>query len=259
MTSWTPGDPADPANPANQPPSYGQPPPPPGYQPPPPPNYGQPPPPPGYGQPPPPGYGQPPPPPPGYGQPPPPGYGQPQYGQPQYGQPQYGQPPQQYGQPGYGQPPPFPGGPNPYGMAGAGPLPGQTGPLNMGNRVVAFIIDFAILAVPGAILFGIAAGTNSGGFLAVVYLLLLAAGLYFVYLTGSVGQTPGKKIMGVKVVDTNTGATIGFWRAFGRQFVQGLCNYVCFAGFWSAWLDSSSGLYRGWHDKALNTRVISVK
>jgi uncharacterized RDD family membrane protein YckC len=147
---------------------------------------------------------------------------------------------------------------NPYGMP-AQVLPGQTGPLNMGNRVLAFIIDFAILGVPAIILFAIAGATGSGGILAVAYLVIFAAGIYFIYLTGSVGQTPGKKIMGVKVVDNNTGATIGFWRAFGRQFIQGLCNYVCFAGFWSAWLDSSSGLYRGWHDKALTTRVISVK
>jgi uncharacterized RDD family membrane protein YckC len=78
-------------------------------------------------------------------------------------------------------------------------------------------------------------------------------------MTGSAGQTPGKKIMGVKVVDNRTGATIGFWRALGRIIVQGICNILCFAGFWSAWLDSKSGLYRGWHDKALDTRVISVK
>jgi uncharacterized RDD family membrane protein YckC len=140
-------------------------------------------------------------------------------------------------------------------MAGSAPLPGQTGPLNMGNRVVAFVIDWAIFVVLDVI----AIASGSSGFRLVVDLVLIAVGIYFVYLTGSVGQTPGKKIMGVKVVDNRSGGPIGFWRALGRGIVQGICNILCFAGFWSAWLDSGSGLYRGWHDKALDTRVISVK
>ncbi len=194
-----------------------------------------------YGQPP--QYGQQPPPPPGYGQP------------PAYQQPAAFQPPPGYPQaPQYGQPPGYPGGPMGYGPM-AQPLPGQTGPLNMGNRVVAFVIDWAILFVLDII----ASASGSTAFSAIMSLIVLAVAIYFCYLTGSVGQTPGKKIMGVKVVDNMTGAPIGFWRALGRVIVQGICNILCFAGFWSAWLDSGSGLYRGWHDKALNTRVISVK
>jgi uncharacterized RDD family membrane protein YckC len=199
----------------------------------------QPPPPPGYGQqpPPPPGYGQQPPPPPGYGQQPPPSYGQP------------------YGAPApYGQAPVYPGGPNAYGMP-APVLPGQVGPLNMGNRVVAFVIDWAIFVVLDIVAYA----TSSNAFRLIVDLITIAVAIYFVYLIGSVGQTPGKKIMGVKIVDANTGQPVGFWRALGREIVQGLCNIICFAGLWSAWLDGGSGMYRGWHDKALTTRVISVK
>ena len=134
-------------------------------------------------------------------------------------------------------------------------LPGQTGPLNMGNRVVAFVIDWAIFVVLDIVAYA----TGSNAFHLVVDLITIAVAIYFVYLIGSVGQTPGKKIMGVKIVDANTGQVVGFWRALGREVVQGLCNIICFAGLWSAWLDGGSGLYRGWHDKALSTRVISVK
>lgn len=245
MTSWNPGGPPDPSGqqpPSGQPPAYGQ-------QPPPPPGYGQQPPPPGYGQqPPPPGYGQQP--------PPPPGYGAPQYGQQPPPPPGYGQPPPPpgYGAPQYGAPPAYPPGVNPYGNQ-APVLPGQTGPLNMGNRVVAFVIDWAIFVVLDII----AIASGSSAFRLIVDLLTLAVAIYFIYLIGTVGQTPGKKIMGVKIVDANTGQPVGFWRALGREIVQGLCNIICFAGLWSAWLDSGSGMYRGWHDKALNTRVISVK
>jgi len=228
MSTWNPGGPPDPSGqPPQQPqqPNYGQqPPPPPGYGPPPPPAYGQ--------QPPPPGYGQQPPPPPGYG--PPPG--------------------QAYGA--------YPAGPgaNVYGAPQAGALlPGAVGPLNVGNRVLAYIIDFAIVAIPLWILDAIAISNNSFGLLSLVGLLGLGAFVYFVYLTGSVGQTPGKKWMGVKVVDANTGAIIGFGRAFGRYIVQGLSNIICWAGLWSPFLDSGSGRYQGWQDKALSTQVISVK
>jgi uncharacterized RDD family membrane protein YckC len=240
-----------------------------------------------------------PPPPPGYGQQP--QYGQPQYGQPQYGQPQYGQqPPAQYGppppQPGYGaspygqQPPQYgqpygayPAAPvaSPYGYAQpAGLLPGAVRPLQVGNRVLAFILDLVIFGIPLAILDFILvaalvsdskrtcdangfcttkAGSGSGAALALFLLAVLAVVVVQVYLTGSRGQTPGKMIMGVKVVDANTGATIGFPRALGRYLVQALCNIVCYAGLWSAFLDNASGRYQGWHDKALSTQVISVK
>jgi uncharacterized RDD family membrane protein YckC len=259
MTSWQPPDPADP--PGHEP---GQPPP----------QYG------------PPQYGQQPPSPPGYGQ-------QPQYGPPQYGPPQYGQ---QSPQPGYGPPPPYGQPPQyaqPYGAYPAAPavspygyaqparlLPGAMRPLQVGNRVLAFVLDLVIFGIPLAIVDFILiatlvsnskttcdvngfcttkASSGSGVALALFLLLVLAVILLQVYLTGSRGQTPGKMIMGVKVVDANTGATIGFGRALGRYLVQALCNFVCYAGLWSAFLDSTSGRYQGWHDKALTTQVISVK
>jgi len=149
----------------------------------------------------------------------------------------------------------------------------------MGNRVVAYIIDAAIIGVPVLILYFIAgalfvssvkttvdsngfAHTTGGGGAGLVLLLVvvlgIAAAVYFVYLIGTTGQTPGKKMMGVKVVDVASGQPIGFGRALGRYLVQALSNVVCYAGLWSAWLDSASGRYQGWHDKALNTQVISV-
>ncbi len=124
----------------------------------------------------------------------------------------------------------------------------------MGNRVLAYIIDFAIVFVVVII------GDVIGGAVSVLFSLIgLAIWIYFAYLTGTVGQSPGKKIMGVKVVDATSGELIGFGRAFLRYLVQGLLNILCFAGLWSAFLDGKSGRYQGWHDKALSTQVISIK
>jgi uncharacterized RDD family membrane protein YckC len=111
----------------------------------------------------------------------------------------------------------------------------------MDNRVLAFVIDSAIIGIPIFILY------------------FIAAALYFIHLAGSTGQTPGKKAMGVKIVDAVSGQPIGFGRALGRYLVQALCDVVVYAGLWSASPDSNTGRYQGWHDKALNTQVISVK
>lgn len=261
MTSWNPGD-----QQSGQP-GYGQQP---GQQPPPP-NFDKP-------------NTPPPAAPPAYGAP----ASQPSYGQQQ---PSYGQQPPAYGAGGYSSPPTSQYGNSPYGAPqGGGNLPpGAVGPLSMGNRVIAFIIDYAIIWVVGAIgygvlLFGVIGAASTCGYdydsngypvnyscsggagaglviLALVFLLAwLALCLFWVYMLGKTGQTPGKKWMGVKVVDNDSGQTIGFGRAFLRYIVQGLSNIVCYAGLWSAWLDSPpEGRYRGWHDKAVNSVVISVK
>ena len=262
MTSWNPGDQqqGQPGQPGQQP-SYGQQPP----------SYGQQPPAPNFDK------GGQPPAPPAYGQSAPP--------------PAYGQQPPAYGAGGgYAPPPQNQYGNNPYGAPqGGGNLPpGAVGPLNMGNRVVAFIIDYAILyalgIVAAVILFaGVlgsastidcsydsagnyncdsGAGAGAGIIITfVIFLILwLAVLVAWIYMLGVKGQTPGKKWMGVKVVDNDSGKPIGMGRAFLRYLVQGLCNYLCFAGLWSAWLDAPpEGRYRGWHDKAINSVVISVK
>lgn len=261
MTSSTPGGTPDPyGKQPDQP--YGQQPPPP-QQP-----YGAPPP--QYGQPPQQPYGTPP----AYGQ-------QPQYGEPQqpYGAPPpYGQQPQYGGYPGAPMPPA--GSPYGYPQRTAGLPPGAVRPLQMGNRVLAFIIDWALFAIPVIILYFIAAtifisssdttcdangfchstgGGGAGLVVLLVFVLGIAGALYFIYLAGSTGQTPGKRAMGVKIVDAASGQPIGFGRALGRYVVQALSNFVCYAGLWSPYLDGSTGRYQGWHDKALNSQVISVR
>ena len=269
MTSWNPGDQQPGQSGYGQQP--GQQPPPPNFDkgatPPPaapPPNYGAPAPQPGYGQQPP-AYGQ---------QAPPPAYG---------------------GGAGYAAPPTNQYGNSPYGGAPVGNLPpGATQPLNMGNRVVAFIIDgvilnvFSLIAIiilftgvvasastidcssyevdpnTGAVTGGCVntGGASAGAIIAFVIFLIIWIGVLvaWVWMLGTKGQTPGKKWMGVKVVDNDSGQPIGFGRALLRFIVQYLSNIVCYAGLWSAWLDGPpEGRYRGWHDKAVNSVVISVK
>ncbi|MFI5775734.1 RDD family protein [Nocardia sp. NPDC051570] len=250
-----------------QQPGYGTPPP--GYGPP---EYGY-----GAGQP---GYsaGQP-----GYG-PGQSGYGagQPGYGPPQpgYGAPQpgYGAPQPGYGapQPGYG--PPQPGYPPMPGYQPYGPVPPYA---SWAARVGATLIDGLIIGVPTIILYtlGIAIGTSnmtctsnddtgsystscsgglSAGGVALMFagaLVALVGGLYLLYREGVTGQTPGKKVLGIKLIREADGQTIGF----GMSIVRRICHVVdglpCYLGYlWPLWDDKR----QTFADKILHTIVVKL-
>lgn len=282
-------NPSDPNGPYGPQPGYGAPPPgpqpgfgapPPGYGGPPP-GYGPPPagygapggaPAPGYGAPPP-GYGAPAPgygaPPPGYGTPPP-GYGAPAPGS-VAGQPPVGTPP-----PGAGYPPPGPG----YGP----PQPGF-GPsayASWGLRVGGYLIDALIAGVPFAIFYILAmtVGTESvdcsfdessyssyssytcdgGGMSAVGVIMMLlaivlglAATLYLAYMEGTTGQTPGKKVVGIRLIREADGQVLGFGMAFVRKLCHILDGAACYIGFlWPLWDDKR----QTFADKIISTVVV---
>ena len=59
----------------------------------------------------------------------------------------------------------------------------------------------------------------------------------------------------MRVVDERTGQRLSFGRALGREIVLMLSALVCLLGYFSLFFDSF-GLNRGWHDKAVHSRVI---
>jgi uncharacterized RDD family membrane protein YckC len=115
-----------------------------------------------------------------------------------------------------------------------------------GERLVAAIIDGVILAVIGGVLGSTLRGVGSG----FGSLLGLA---YYIYLEGSPsGQTFGKKLMNIRVVDIATGGSIGFGRAAIRYFARILSAIPCLLGyFWMLWDPEK----QTWHDK-LSTAVV---
>ncbi|MDQ3570448.1 MAG: RDD family protein [Actinomycetota bacterium] len=201
---------------------------------------------------------QPPPPPPSGGwqqQQPPGGYGQ---------QPPPGayQPPQ----PGYQQQP-APVGP------GGQPL------AEWWKRLVAWIIDYFIVAVPLGILFAIfgisfersveydvTSGqyiTTSTGSTATLLVWLLAVIAPLVYRTvldgGARGQTVGKRALKIQVRDVQAGGPIGMGRASVRVLIQSLLFAACFI---PGIIDSLSPLWdarrQSWHDKVGSSVVVDV-
>lgn len=134
-------------------------------------------------------------------------------------------------------PPPPPGNmpPPPTGGApfGGGAPASSAGLASWVERVLAYLIDWVIVAVPVFVLYIVAIILGSivdvlGLLLIlVVYAAAFAANLYFWYLNGSTGQTPGKKVMGLKVVSEATGQTIGGGAGIGRGFCHILDSLCC--------------------------------
>jgi uncharacterized RDD family membrane protein YckC len=124
-----------------------------------------------------------------------------------------------------------------------------------GIRLGAYIIDAIIIGVIVGILtaIGRASGSDSltglsGG----------AGGLigffYLVYFWATTGQTPGKRVLGLRVVgrDDSTGG-IGWGPAIIRWIGYLISGAVFLIGFlWIIWDNQK----QGWHDKLAGTHVV---
>jgi uncharacterized RDD family membrane protein YckC len=137
-------------------------------------------------------------------------------------------------------------------MQSAGPLAGGSGPsgprANFGQRLVAALIDGVLLAVPYLILLAIVSEAAAYG----IYLLGSVA--YFSYFEGSAsGQTVGKRVMNIRVIDFNTGGPIGIGRGLLRWVGRIASSIVCLLGYlWMLW-DREK---QTWHDKIATTVVV---
>jgi uncharacterized RDD family membrane protein YckC len=130
---------------------------------------------------------------------------------------------------------------------------GQSGPsgprAGFWRRFAAAFVDGVLLAVVGLV-FELALGRAGS-------LVSLAVGIaYFGYLEGSnSGQTLGKRALGIRVIDFNTGGPIGFGRAVIRYFGRWVSTLPCLLGyFWMLW-DKER---QTWHDKFATDVVVPV-
>ena len=128
-----------------------------------------------------------------------------------------------------------------------------------GRRVLAYVIDIGLTlgALIAFVLVGLLAGVIADALyfiiLAIGYLVTAAAGIYFTVLNGTKGQSPGKALIGLKVVDSRTGQLIGG----GMGFVRGLAGLInslaCYIGwFWPLWDDQR----QTFADKIISTVVL---
>jgi uncharacterized RDD family membrane protein YckC len=180
------------------------------------------------------------------------------------------QPPPASGQPGgdlqpSGATAPLPGdryAPPPALPPAGGPPPEALG--GFWRRLAGAFIDWLLLGIlAGAIgaLFGVDTPspqtTQGDGFqfqfdLAGPYILVELA--YFTYFHAtSAGQSIGNKILGIRVLDADTGGSLPYVRAFVRALMSNLSALPCFLGyFWMLWDPRK----RTWHDMVANSLVV---
>lgn len=166
--------------------------------------------------------------------------------------------------------------PPPYAASGSGPSGPRAG---FGARLGAWLIDGLIFGVPTFVLFAAARGvggteleacTVDGEYgicevptgttmgLWILIALGLAVGLLFyeaVLTGGAAGQTIGKRAMGIRVIDFDTGGPIGKGRAIGRTLFRGVFSGIFLLGYlWMLW-DREK---QTWHDKVTRAVVVPV-
>ncbi|QVI22080.1 RDD family protein [Nocardia tengchongensis] len=214
-------------------------------------------------------------------------YGNDPYSQ-QPQQPGYGQQPPGYGQqppPGYGQQPPggYPGQPQDYGYQPAPGYAAYPAPpyASWGARVGAYLIDRLIVFVPAAIFYGLdsssvfkdadcvteqtdtsystnCSGGLSGAGVALIVvgaLIALVGGLWLIYREGTTGQTPGRKMLNIKLIREADGQVLGFGMAFVRQLCHAVDSLACYLGWlWPIW-DAKRQTFA---DKIISSIVVKV-
>jgi len=127
---------------------------------------------------------------------------------------------------------------------------GASGPrAGFWRRFVGVIIDGILIGIPAYIIEPHNSSGRSG-------IQLLIGLVYATLMIGSSrGQTLGQMALGIRVIDFNTGGSIGYGRAFIRWLVSIVSAIAILIGYlWMLW-DKEK---QCWHDKAANDVVVPV-
>src|SRR5262245_16349588 len=170
-------------------------------------------------------------------------------------------------------PPPPQAQPPGYAAPAGYPAAGQPRYGGFWIRFVARFLDGLVLGIPFGILLTIVTlatagtlGTTSqdgqispaagsaiaGGYVLLYGLLAVASIAYFVFFW-TTGATLGMRVLGLRVVDAQTGQNIGIGKGIVRYIGLIVSGLPCYLGYlWAAWDDRK----QGWHDKMAGTVVL---
>lgn len=156
--------------------------------------------------------------------------------------------------------------------AGGGAVPASTSGTGAGvqsqwgtlaewpQRAVGLLIDLAViigLIIVGAIVTAVVGAVSDvlGLLLGLVlYVAALGAWLYFSYLVGVTGQSPGMRLTGLKCVGEETGQPIGAGMGIVRYFAHIVDSVICYIGWlFPLWDDKKQTIA----DKLLKTVVVA--
>lgn len=117
---------------------------------------------------------------------------------------------------------------------------------SFGTRFIAALIDVVLLNLAGLVL---------GRLGLPVFGIVIGLAYYTYFEGGETGQTLGKKVMNIRVVDFVTGGPIGYGRAAIRWVGRIVSGLVLFLGYlWMLWDPEK----QTWHDKLSASVVVTV-
>lgn len=116
-------------------------------------------------------------------------------------------------------------------------------------RSIATLIDVIILDVPTILIAWLLFMTKIS---ALVFLVFIAETVFIVWTTGFKGGTPGKLLLGIKIVDLK-GKNIGVARSTLRYLAKLVSYSALLLGILMIIWDKKK---RGWHDKVSGTLVV---
>jgi len=92
------------------------------------------------------------------------------------------------------------------------------------------------------------------GYAGVVFYVALLGYMAYALVQMGQGRSPGKRILGLRVIYQRSGEPAGFWRMMLREVIgKWVSAIVLYLGFlWAIW-DKQR---QGWHDKIANTVVV---
>jgi uncharacterized RDD family membrane protein YckC len=177
-------------------------------------------------------------------------------------------PPPASGQPGSGPRPPASTVPLPGGQS-APPASEAVGPptealAGFWRRLAAAFLDWILVGIVAAAigeLFGVEVPSPPSANGDVDFMFQPAPGpfilvelAYFTYFHAtSAGQSIGNRILGIRVLDADTGRSLPYARAFVRALTSSLSALPCFLGFfWMLWEPRK----RTWHDIVADSLVV---
>jgi uncharacterized RDD family membrane protein YckC len=131
--------------------------------------------------------------------------------------------------------------------------PNGTELAGVGSRFVSYLIDAIIINVIGYVLMFTLVAVGADYMSA--SLIGLPCGLvYFTYFFGS-GQTPGMKVMNIKLIRTDGDPEIGYGKGFLRWIGMLISALVIGLGFLWILIDKNK---QGWHDKIADVYVVAA-
>jgi uncharacterized RDD family membrane protein YckC len=163
-----------------------------------------------------------------------------------------------------------------------GTLPGMPPPASWGARLGALLLDgLTVMLVPSGLITagyvqlavkladrwkdcddaGISrdacptpkAPASSVTLIVIGGVLSLVAMVFLVLREGKTGQTPGKRIVGIRLLREQDGSALGFGLALGRRLLHVLDALPCYLGFlWPLW----DGRKQTFADKMTHTVVV---